>query len=199
MCNIIAVSNRALCPDFLGQLRKISGAGVQIILREKDLTETEYETLAKQVIEFCPDVILHTFADTARKLGCKRIHLPMSILRTADLTGFERVGASVHSIDEAVWAQSLGASYVTAGHIFATDCKKGVPPRGIDFLRNVCGAVEIPVYAIGGITPENISEIQGTGAAGACVMSGFMRCKNPEEYLCELLTKYGGDSIINIY
>ena len=37
---------------------------------------------------------------------------------------FETVGVSVHSADEAVLAEKMGATYVTAGHIFATDCKK---------------------------------------------------------------------------
>ena len=40
-------------------------------------------------------------------------------------------------------AERLGATYVTAGHIFTTDCKKGLPPRGLDFLKNVCDAVTI--------------------------------------------------------
>ena len=48
-------------------------------------------------------------------------------------------------------AERLGAAYVTAGHIFTTDCKKGLPPRGLDFLKNVCDAVTIPVYGIVGI------------------------------------------------
>ena len=44
-------------------------------------------------------------------------------------------------------AERLGATYVTAGHIFTTDCKKGLPPRGLDFLKNVCDAVTIPKTA----------------------------------------------------
>ena len=40
---------------------------------------------------------------------------------------------------------------MTAGHIYATDCKQGLPPRGLDFLEEVCRAVDIPVWAIGGI------------------------------------------------
>ena len=81
---------------------------------------------------------------------------------------------------------------MTAGHIFATDCKKGLPPRGLDFLKNVCDAVEIPVYAIGGINiassddstaynamPDisvpRLAEVMECGAAGGCIMSGMMR------------------------
>lgn len=184
--DVIAVSNRALCFDFLGQIKKISGEGIPVILREKDLQETEYERLAKQVMEFCPDVILHSFIEIAKRLGCKRMHLPMPVLRTADLTGFETVGASTHSVEEAMEAQNLGAAYITAGHIFATDCKKGVRPRGLDFLKDVCRSVKIPVYAIGGITPENISLVTDAGAAGVCVMSGLMKCADAEKYVRNL-------------
>ncbi|MGN0713417.1 MAG: thiamine phosphate synthase [Anaerovoracaceae bacterium] len=47
----------------------------------------------------------------------------------------------------------------------------------------MCKAVAIPVYAIGGISPENIDAVRAAGAAGACVMSGLMRCEDPKNYL----------------
>ena len=87
--------------------------------------------------------------------------------------------------DEAVLAEKMGATYVTAGHIFATDCKKGLEPRGIEFLKNAVSSVDIDVYGIGGISPENIGKIQNTGAKGACIMSGFMKCDNVKKYLDE--------------
>ena len=72
-------------------------------------------------------------------------------------------------------AERLGCSYVTLGHIYATACKLGLPPRGRDLLRRACAAARIPVYAIGGITPARLAEVCADGAAGACVMSGLMR------------------------
>ena len=74
--------------------------------------------------------------------------------------------------------KKLGADYVFAGNIFETDCKKGLPGRGLEFLENVCEAVNIPVYAIGGISEEKMPQILGTGAAGGCMMSGFMQLKD---------------------
>ena len=71
-------------------------------------------------------------------------------------------------------AQALGCTYITAGHVFETDCKKGLPGRGLDFLRNVCAAVDIPVYGIGGIDADNIALVRDTGASGACLMSSLM-------------------------
>jgi thiamine-phosphate pyrophosphorylase len=94
---------------------------------------------------------------------------------------FRVIGASCHSVEEALEAQQLGCTYITAGHVFATDCKKGLPPRGLDFLRAVCAAVDIPVYAIGGINSENLQDVMKCGAAGGCIMSGLMRGEWIEE------------------
>ena len=92
------------------------------------------------------------------------------------LKSFSQIGTSVHSVEDALEAQKLGATYITAGHIYATDCKKGLPPRGLDFLRDVCRAVDIPVYAIGGIKIDQaqFTDILNCGAAGGCIMSGMM-------------------------
>ena len=184
MFKIISVSNRKLCnKDFLERISEISNAGIPVILREKDLNEAEYEELAKKVIALCPNIILHSFTNAAKNIGCKRIHLPMHVLRDTDVSGFEITGTSVHSPEEAKEAQTLGASYITAGHIFETDCKKGLAPRGLDFLENVCQSVNIPVYAIGGINSENAREAISRGASGVCVMSGLMTCENVSKYL----------------
>lgn len=183
---ILAVTNRSLCSrPFLEQIRRVCEfRPAALILREKDLTADEYEALAKKVLKLCHEhqvpCILHSFTHVAQKLGVKSIHLPLHRLQE-DLNngtayGFETIGVSVHSVEEARLAQSLGAAYLTAGHIYATACKQGVPPRGTSFLREVCGAVSIPVYAIGGIRLDQgqIKEVLDCGAAGGCVMSGMM-------------------------
>lgn len=174
---IICVTNRKLCENPLDeQLAFLAKKGVfRVILREKDLTEEEYAALAKRVLGV-PEIELfvHNFPNVARELSVKKIHLPLAMLTREICAEFEVVGASVHSVEEAVLAEKLGASYVTAGHIFATDCKKGLPPRGVDFLEKVCKSVKIPVYAIGGITRENMHIALEKGAAGVCVMSGLM-------------------------
>ena len=50
-------------------------------------------------------------------------------------------------------------------------------------MKQVCERVKIPVYAIGGIDPENYKEVMAAGAAGVCVMSGAMVCEAPGCYL----------------
>ena len=67
-----------------------------------------------------------------------------------------------------------------AGHIYATDCKKGLPPRGLEFLEEICRSVSLPVYAIGGIRLDRkqIEKTLAAGARGVCVMSGAMTCES---------------------
>ena len=87
----------------------------------------------------------------------------------------KRIGTSIHSVEDAIFAESHGADYITAGHIFTTDCKKGLPGRGIDWLKSICHAVSIPVYAIGGISDANISMLSDCNIAGYCMMSSSMK------------------------
>ncbi|MGN0669787.1 MAG: thiamine phosphate synthase [Oscillospiraceae bacterium] len=174
---IICVTNRKLCEKPLEeQLAFLVKKGIsRVILREKDLPEEEYAALAKQVLGVPKiELFIHNFPNVARELSVKKIHLPLAKLTREICAEFEVVGASVHSVEEAIEAEKLGASYVTAGHIFATDCKKGLPPRGLEFLENVCKSVKIPVYAIGGISRSNMYLALEAGAAGVCVMSGLM-------------------------
>ena len=84
--------------------------------------------------------ILHTFADTAEKLHAAALHLSMDGLRKLDHQQRKKLsvlGASCHSAAEASEAEALGCTYITAGHIFNTYCKAGVPGRGTDFLKDV--------------------------------------------------------------
>ncbi|MGN0353219.1 MAG: thiamine phosphate synthase [Roseburia sp.] len=77
--------------------------------------------------------------------------------------------------------------YVTAGHVFPTDCKKNLPPKGLHFLQEICEHAKIPVYALGGISAENIEETLRMDVAGACLMSYCMKASGKE--LQELVKK----------
>lgn len=177
---IIAVTDRTLCGrPFLEQMERVCRVHpAAVILREKDLPEEAYGRLAEEVSALCKryevPCILHFYPQVAEKLGARVLHLPLWKLREWS-GGHQIIGCSIHSVEEAMEAEALGAGYLIAGHIYATDCKKGVPARGLGFLREVCSRVSIPVYAIGGIQLEKLQEIQECGAAGGCMMSGMMR------------------------
>lgn len=150
-----------------------------IILREKDLSEQEYKCLAMWLLSLCDrdKIILHTFVDVAIELQHKNIHLPMPVFRNNldRLQHFECIGVSVHSLEEAIFAQNNGAAYITYSHVFPTDCKKGLEPKGIQELKKVCKRVTIPVYALGGIKKDNESLVIEAGASGICKMSEYMQ------------------------
>lgn len=197
MCNVVSVTAKPLCKDdFLQRIRKISDSEVQyIILREKYLSEQEYYSLAKEVLSVCDKekLIIHNFIGTAESLGIKKIHLPFSAFK--ELNGrrnFDIIGTSVHSVDDAAFAQENGADYITAGNIYETDCKKGLKGKGINFLRNVCESVDIPVYAIGGInadTAGGFNAVTEKNFAGVCVMSLLMQCENIDNEVLKLQSK----------
>lgn len=188
---VICVTDRSLCGDsFLTQLEKICAGGAdRIILREKDMDDRDYIQLASRASEICRSfgtpLSLHTHFNAAEILGAEKIHLPYSVFveKAPACMSYRTVGVSVHSAAEAMECEKLGASYVTAGHIFPTDCKKGLPPRGTEFLTEVCDCVDIPVYAIGGITPENAAFAAAAGASGVCLMSSLMKSQNPAELI----------------
>jgi thiamine-phosphate pyrophosphorylase len=192
MCELIIVTNRLLCRgDFLTHVKKLARAHpTAILLREKDLSKDAYRALAGEVFDICKKhkvrMIMHTHNDIASELGCSALHVPLTQLRRlseAEKARFPMLGTSCHSIQEAREAQTLGASYILAGHIFDTACKQGLPGRGLDFLEGVCDAVDLPVYAIGGITPERTSFVLAAGAVGVCAMSSAMECKDPAAFV----------------
>ena len=161
---------------------------ISIVLREKDICEEEYEILALKVIKICKeydtDCILHTYYNTAKKLGLNKVHLSLKTLKNNPelINEFHTIGVSIHSVEDALKAQSLGTSYITAGHIFDTDCKKGLPGRGLVFLSNIINSVNIPVFAIGGICSSNIKSVLDIGSSGVCIMSGLMNIDNPKKF-----------------
>lgn len=189
LSRVIIVSDRHLfdceaAPEaaFLSYLERVSAMRPHaLLLREKDMRETDYLALARRVRTRIPSVplILHSFPRAAKELPCEGLHLPLALLRQIKeeqpslLEGCSSLGASVHAVDEAVRAVSFGASYLIAGNVYETACKPGLAARGLDFLEAVCKAVPVPVYAIGGITPERLPEVLAAGAAGACMRSAL--------------------------
>lgn len=91
-----------------------------------------------------------------------------------------RLGVSVHSIDEAKIAEERGADYLFFGHVYSTNSKPDLEPRGLYALAEVCYGVSIPVMAIGGIEPGNIHAIRSAGAQGVAVISNVWASDSPD-------------------
>ncbi|ASS76147.1 thiamine phosphate synthase [Tumebacillus algifaecis] len=144
-------------------------------------------------------LLINDRVDVALALNASGVHLagkslPIAAARPLFARSEKWTGCSVHSVEEALLAERQGATYVTYGHVFTTGSKPGLPPRGLDALRQVVEAVQIPVLAIGGITTDNIDDVLATGAAGIAVISAVMADGNPERAARELREKMDASS-----
>lgn len=196
---LIAVTDAAGCPRPLWQqVERIAVSSYKptaLLLRAKNLSAEEYFLLAQQALPLCQkhhiSLIVHTHWQSARRLGLKNLHLPLKLLAAMPVNERKSfsISSSVHSVAEARQALQLGAETLLAGHIYATDCKAKLPPRGLHFLRDICQTAATynaqhtlnskppaAVYAIGGIKFDAAQwqALKAAGASGACIMSGYM-------------------------
>jgi Thiamine monophosphate synthase len=175
-----------------------------IILREKDLDYIFLKKMAEGIKNITDKynipLIVNGNMDVAKDINAYGFHTGIEGIRRmtpiskhiekegleGNYVAFRRgehnlkklvLGVSVHSDEEAVEAEKLGADYLIAGNIFETECKPELKGRGLDFIEKVCESVSIPVIAIGGITPNNLNELLNTKIFGAAVMSYGMRIK----------------------
>ena len=195
------ISNRKLCENenLEKQIEKIFSAYekkiilkkfeiVALTLREKDLNKNEYLKLIEKVYPICQkykiNLILHQNYDLNldEKYDIEGIHLSYSVFKSLNenikaelIKKYKRIGVSIHSLEEAKDVENLGASYVVAGHIFETDCKKGLKPRGLKFVEDLSSALSIPIFAIGGIDEKNSQSVIDSGAFAVCMMSSIMK------------------------
>ena len=195
------ITNRKLCENenLERQIEKIFSAYekkiilknfelVTLTLREKDLDKNEYLNLVKKIYPICEkyriDLILHQNYDLNldEKYKIEGIHLSYDNFKSLNknireglIKKYKRIGVSIHSLVEAKKTEILGASYIVAGHIFETDCKKALEPRGLNFIKELSSILTIPIFAIGGINEENSSLVLNSGAFGVCMMSSLMK------------------------
>ena len=195
------ISNRKLCENenlekqiekiFSAYERKIILKNFEIValtLREKDLNKNEYLKLIEKIYPICQkykiNLILHQNYDLNLddKYKIDGIHLSYSIFKSLNqnikaelIKKYKRIGVSIHSLEEAKDVESLGASYVIAGHIFKTDCKKGLEPRGLKFVKDLSSTLTIPIFAIGGIDEKKSLSVINSGAFSVCMMSNLMK------------------------
>ena len=195
------ISNRKLCENenLEKQIEKIFSAYerkiilknfdiVALTLREKDLNKNEYLKLIEKIYPICQkykiNLILHQNYDLNldEKYMIEGLHLSYEIFKSLNknireglIKKYKRIGVSIHSLVEAKEVENLGASYIVAGHIFETDCKKGLEPRGLKFVEDLSSVLTIPIFAIGGIDENNSQSVIDSGAFLVCMMSSLMK------------------------
>ena len=198
MYKYIAITNKDLVKgDYIKQLEKVLRTRpFGMLLREKGMEEKEYEQLAGQVLPLAElygvPCFIHSRIDLAKRLSCPNIHLPMPVLmelvkKHGKSTGeylhssFKQVSVACHSKEDVELAVANGATLIILGTIYETECKRGLAGKGIGFVREICSECHLPVFAIGGVSPERMPELLEAGATGGCMMSGFMKLTDERE------------------
>ena len=186
----------------LDVLARALDAGVRLVqLREKALDRDVLETLAEQVLSLTAryDAMLlinesrlytASGADIAVKIGAQGVHLPGGTLSRAVRDRVEPsflIGSSTHTHAELDCAD--GADFVTYSPIFTPGSKPGYDGvvAGLAGLANAVTYSRLPVYALGGITPQRAAKCRTTGCVGVAVMSGILAAEDPAKAVCEFL------------
>lgn len=190
---LYVITDRKSCAPtpLVSVVSELLDAGVTAIqLREKDLGDTELIQLAQPIAELCRNYKAKLFINTntriARDVGAAGVHLPANAesVKTVKTQTDENpyVGCSVHSLDAAHKREAEGADFVTYSPIYPTASKPGYGPVvGVERLAEMAESVKLPVFALGGITPDRVGECLAAGAFGVAVMSGVMSPANAGE------------------
>ena len=178
-------------------LRKIAGASVAgvdwIQIREKDLPGKDYASLTLEALQRAAKPVTNKAAparilvndrlDVALSQKANGVHLGENSLPLAEAKRLVEarggshdflIGVSCHSLEAARAAAAGGADYLFFGPVFATPSKASFgAPQGLERLAEVCGAVSVPVLAIGGISVSNASSCIAAGASGIAAIRLF--------------------------
>ena len=159
----------------------LQGGATCVQLREKSLDPDAFLAEARAMAALCRrygvPFLVNDNLDIALASGADGVHVGQDDLPVEEVrrrVGSRMiVGVSAHNVREALAAQAGGADYLGAGAVFGTATKKNVTPLARQTLCDICRAVQIPVVAIGGVGPDNLMQLAGTGVAGAAVVSAI--------------------------
>lgn len=164
-------------------------------LREKNLSEEEILKEAVSLAALCKrykvPFIVNDNPQIALKAGADGVHLGQDDMRVDEvrrMVGDQMIiGATAHTVEEAVEAQRLGADYLGAGAVFPSGTKSNTIALPFERLQAICDAVRIPVVAIGGITRTNLMSLAGSGVSGIAVVSAIFAAEDIRAESMDLL------------
>ena len=185
--------------DLLWVLQQALNAGVKAIqLREKDLSGRDLFSLAEKVCKLCQAhnaaLFINDRIDVALAVdaaGAQLSQTSLPIATTRALLGPQKIiGASTHSLQEAKEAEQNGADFVLFGPVYFTASKAAYgAPQGLPALKAIVDNISLPVYAIGGIKPENIESTKKLGVRGVALISAIVSAESPKEAAAKMLTQ----------
>ena len=175
------------CGDLLDAAHAAADAGARFFqIRDKQLPPDKFyahaEAVTLRLAGYDPVILVNDRADVALSLGLAGVHRPQNGLPTDELRRlleYRVVGASCHDAAEAEDAAGLGADFVTVSPVFETSSKPGAPLLGLAGLAKIAGPLDVPVYALGGVTPQRVGACLDRGAHGVAVLAGIMAAEDP--------------------
>lgn len=183
----LITDSRLALPGLLATVVAALDGGVDVVqVRDKAAPPEALASLVGEVraaVAGRAPVIVNGGVETALAAGADGVQLPEGhpdLGRARRLLGDPAyLGASVHSAAAARRAEQAGVTSVTFGHIYATSSHPDEPARGLDALREVAAAVDIPVLAVGGIDAAHVPAVLAAGAGGVAVISAIFAAEDP--------------------
>lgn len=176
----------------------LRGGVTCVQLREKELDFDAFLAEAKELKALCArfgvPLIINDNVEVALAADADGVHVGQSDMAARDVRaaiGPDKIlGVTAKTVEQALLAQNAGADYLGTGAFFGTDTKKDALPISRETARQITSAVEIPVTGIGGITPENLDELQGLGLAGVALVSAIFSAPDIEQRCRQLRTRW---------
>lgn len=179
-----------IVPD-IGWLRRLVPLSVRTIqLRMKNTTHTEIVAQIEAAVAVCTrhgcQLIVNDYWQAAIDCGAAFVHLGQEDLAEADMEAIKaaglKLGISTHSESELTTALAVNPDYIALGPVYETRLK-AMPyaPQGLERVGQWKARIkDLPLVAIGGITPERAPGILAAGADSVAVITDFMTAPHPE-------------------
>ena len=183
---------------------KFIAGGIDIVqLRGKNRSLDELSALAEKLLTMSANIplIANDHAEIAQRVQVQGVHVGQDDASIEKVRAQIRrsivVGKSTHSIEQAVAAEREGADYIGFGPIFSTPTKPDYSPIGLAQIREVYERVSIPIFCIGGIKSENLTQVIAAGAKRVVIVSGLLQANDIVEYAraCKKLLRREHDQV----
>ncbi len=164
----------------------IDGGADAIQLREKTISDSDFISLARGIRDITTRrgtlFIINDRVNVARDINADGVHLgqqDMDVLEARAIIGNEKIiGVSSHNTIQARKALKDGADYVAIGPVYHTSTKDYEPSVGLKVVQEVSGDIDVPVFAIGALTLENLDDVLQTGVSRIAVCSAIIKSKD---------------------
>ena len=166
----------------------LRGGATMVQLREKELEGEALEQEAREILAVCRKygvpLLINDDVMLAKKIGAEGVHVGQSDMAAAEARSIlgpdAIIGVTARTIEQAQAAEKAGADYLGSGAVFGTSTKKDAKPLDPAYFQQICESVSIPVVAIGGITANNIRQLEGRKMSGFAIVSGIFAAQDIE-------------------